>query len=384
MTTPLEVMRTLAGTEWSSGPATGAVREWVEFLATIYPERASYVRQAEHDYLAWCGLTVAYTTARCGIRPPDEFLLAMSWASWGTDARSNPQRGDIAVFAWSSGGHHVTEIDEVMSASQFRCFGGNQSHQVNDEPMPRASCIAVRRQPAATVPATPLPAPVPTPPTASNFNACVALVLVSEGGNDDDKRDPGGRTSRGITQAEWDKWRASGLNLPDDVWQAPQSQILIIYKQDYWDVLCCDQLPAGVDYAVFDFGVNSGNARAAKFLQAIVGADQDGEIGPDTIAATAKADPKTVINTLCANRMDFLRGLSTWSTFGRGWTARVSRVNVDAANMAARGKAPPDVPAPPKPPGNPPPPATAKTHPFDKLFGGDWQAGLNQMFGGKK
>jgi lysozyme family protein len=76
----------------------------------------------------------------------------------------------------------------------------------------------------AVVQPQPVPAPLRAP--SQRFATCVALVLRDEGGNDDDPRDPGGRTSRGIAQREWDVWRASHPGLPSDVWQAPQDQIL--------------------------------------------------------------------------------------------------------------------------------------------------------------
>jgi lysozyme family protein len=61
--------------------------------------------------------------------------------------------------------------------------------------------------------------------TAANFSRCLTLVLASEGGNDDDPDDPGGRTSRGITQREYDAYRKTRRNLPSDVWKASQSAI---------------------------------------------------------------------------------------------------------------------------------------------------------------
>jgi lysozyme family protein len=65
------------------------------------------------------------------------------------------------------------------------------------------------------------------------------------------------------------------------------------------DAMSCDELPSGVDYAVFDYGVNSGISRAAKVLQRLVGTDVDGEIGPNTIAATTTlpVDPKNAGRT---------------------------------------------------------------------------------------
>lgn len=242
--------------------------------------------------------------------------------------------------------------------------------------------MAIRRPPTPSGPTTPLPAPIPTPPTASNFNACVALVLISERGNDDDPNDPGGRTSRGITQKEWNGWRTFHPSLPSDVWQAPQDQIIAIYKTNYWDFFQSGVMPAGVDYTVFDTRIMSG--AGIRILQSVLDVDQDGEVGPDTLGAINNTDPKTLVNQYQDARLEYLKTLSGWSNYGHGWSARVARVRQDALGMVAKGKADPSTPAPPKPPGNPPPPPTVKTHPFDRLFGGDWQAGLNQMFGGKK
>ena len=44
-----------------------------------------------------------------------------------------------------------------------------------------------------------------------------------------------------------------------------------IYRARYWDALRCDELPAGLDYAVFDYGVNSGIGRAAKVMARLLG-----------------------------------------------------------------------------------------------------------------
>jgi uncharacterized protein (TIGR02594 family) len=205
--------------------------------------------------------------------------------------------------------------------------------------------------PPVVVPPVVPPAPPGTVPAGTDFDACLALVLKYEGGNDDDPRDPGGRTSRGILQSEWNVWRQTNAGLPEDVWQAPQSQVEAIYKQNYWNPLYCDSLPPGVDLATFDYGVNSGISRAAKTLQGIVGSGVDGEVGPDTIAAAAKADPVSVVSRMCDSRISFLQGLSTWGTFGKGWTSRVQDVRTHALAMASSAPQPklpqgPNIPAP--------------------------------------
>jgi lysozyme family protein len=82
---------------------------------------------------------------------------------------------------------------------------------------------------------------------------------------------------------------------------------------------------------VFDFGVNSGIFRAAKLLQLKVSAaSMDGHIGPKTLAKLnefiAKNSLTKLVDDYCNSRMEFLRGLSTFSTFGKGWTNRVRDV----------------------------------------------------------
>ena len=99
--------------------------------------------------------------------------------------------------------------------------------------------------------------------------------------------------------------------------------VRLIYRANYWDKVKGDELPSGVDFCVFDWAVNSGVSRASKALQRIVGVKDDGVIGPITIKETFKCDQNTVILNLTRVREDFYRGLSTFDTFGKGWTRRV-------------------------------------------------------------
>lgn len=166
-----------------------------------------------------------------------------------------------------------------------------------------------------------------------NFAAALKLVLRSEGGRVDDPLDPGGRTNEGITQATFNAWLSSHGSQQRDVFTITPDEVSAIYKARYWDAVDADNLPAGLDYALFDFAVNSGPAKAAMTLQGIVGVAEDGKIGPITLAAIAKERPTFLIPKLCAMRLGFLRKLSTWPHFGAGWTNRVNQVDVDAMNM---------------------------------------------------
>jgi lysozyme family protein len=228
---------------------------------------------------------------------------------------------------------------------------------------PKSKLMGIRRANAASAVVQPTPTPVAASLPSKDFTDCVALVLQYEGGNDDDPRDPGGRTSRGILQREWDVWRQTHPGLPSDVWQAPQDQIIAIYDEKYWEPLCCDSLPGGVDLAVFDYGVNSGIGRSAKVLQGFVGTDVDGEIGPKTIAATAQVNASSLINRICDERLTFLQGLGTWQTFGRGWTNRVQGVRHTALGLVGAAAPVPPTPAPVPPAPAPIPPAPAPVPP---------------------
>jgi lysozyme family protein len=89
-----------------------------------------------------------------------------------------------------------------------------------------------------------------------------------------------------------------------------------------------------VDYAAYDLAVNSGVGRAAKFLQEIAGVTVDGVLGPKSMGAIRECDPEQTAEAICDMRLDFLKRLPTFETFGKGWTIRVNDVRAKAAEMA--------------------------------------------------
>jgi lysozyme family protein len=114
----------------------------------------------------------------------------------------------------------------------------------------------------------------------------------------------------------------------------PLADAKAIYRASYWNALRCDELPAGLDYAVFDYGVNSGPGRAAKVLLRLLGLAASGPITDAVIACVRKTSPSTLIGELCDERMVFLKSLRTWPVFGAGWGRRVSEVRREALAMA--------------------------------------------------
>lgn len=166
-----------------------------------------------------------------------------------------------------------------------------------------------------------------------NFGAALAAVLHHEGGFVNHPADPGGMTNLGCTKRVWEEH--CGHEVDEKAMRAlTPADVSPIYKTKYWDKIKGDDLPAGVDYAVFDAAINSGPGRAAKWLQTAVGVVPDGGIGPKTLAAVA-AYPGDLIDDYSKLRLSFLTGLPTWPTFGRGWGRRVAEVEAAAKLMTS-------------------------------------------------
>ena len=166
----------------------------------------------------------------------------------------------------------------------------------------------------------------------SNFEQCFALVLRNEGGYVDNPADPGGATNLGCTKATWEAWVGHSVT-KDDIKALTPNDVMPLYKAKYWDTVKGDDLPMGVDYAVFDFAINSGPSRAAKTLQSVLGVAADGQIGPATLTALETANPRDVATSVCEARLAFLQSLPTYANFGKGWSRRVSEVEAEAFKM---------------------------------------------------
>ena len=166
----------------------------------------------------------------------------------------------------------------------------------------------------------------------SNFEECMARLLHHEGGYVDHPDDPGGETNLGVTRAVYEQY--AGRQVMDGEMEGlTHDDVYPIYKENYWDRVRGDDLPSGVDWAVFDWGVNSGTSRAAKALQRVVGVEQDGGIGPMTLQAVASVESAGIIDQLHYMREGFYRSLSTFDTFGRGWLRRNDETKEQALNL---------------------------------------------------
>lgn len=168
---------------------------------------------------------------------------------------------------------------------------------------------------------------------ADNFKKCLEIILHHEGGYVNHPKDPGGETNLGVTKRVYEEHGGT-----KDMKDLTVEDVAPIYKKGYWDKLKGDDLPSGLDLCVFDFGVNAGPGRAAKYLQNMIGTTPDGGIGPMTLEALAnyveeQGGIDEVIKNYQNERQKYYESLSTFSTFGKGWTRRVNETTETAIRM---------------------------------------------------
>lgn len=174
-----------------------------------------------------------------------------------------------------------------------------------------------------------------------NYDPALARLLAHEGGYTNHPSDPGGPTNFGITIVDYRKY-VKPEAVAADVSAMRLDEAKAIYRAKYWDAQRCDELPAGVDYAVFDYGVNSGIGRSGKVLRrALSLSDMTSKVNDEVISAACRADAKALIETICDERLRFLKSLTTWSTFGKGWGRRVAEVKAISLAMVAQETTPP-------------------------------------------
>ena len=156
-----------------------------------------------------------------------------------------------------------------------------------------------------------------------NLITCTNWILIHEGGYVNHPKDPGGATNKGVTQRVYDAYRTRKDKTLRSVKYIDDAEVIEIYKEQYWDKIAGNRLPSGADYAMYEFAINSGPVRAAKFAQEILGVTVDGVVGNVTIQAISDYGVQKFIQDLCHKRWKWLKTLRTYKTFGRGWTRRI-------------------------------------------------------------
>ncbi len=171
---------------------------------------------------------------------------------------------------------------------------------------------------------------------ALDYDECLARLFVHEGGYTNHPADPGGPTNFGITIYDYRKYVKANATVTD-VRAMKLDEAKAIYRTKYWAAQRCDDLPAGVDDSVFDYGVNSGIGRSGKVLRRVIGLPDNTSVVTDEVLTTVlKRDAKAIIAAINDERLRFLKSLKTWPVFGAGWSWRVAEVKAFSLLLAER------------------------------------------------
>jgi len=169
-----------------------------------------------------------------------------------------------------------------------------------------------------------------------NYQHCLEMILHHEGGYVNHPEDPGGITNLGVTKRVYEEWVGKKVT-EEKMKNLKVEDVAPIYNKNYWFRVKGNQLPSGLDLCVFDFGVNAGTGRAAKYLQKMVGATADGAIGPATLRAletyVAEVGLKGAIEQYQKDRLAYYKKLKHFKTFGKGWTRRTKETTAAAKKM---------------------------------------------------
>lgn len=148
-----------------------------------------------------------------------------------------------------------------------------------------------------------------------------------EGGYCWDAGDSGGPTKYGVTCYDLAAHRGQRMTSMS-AW-APIVRAMTlpeaeeIYRTRYAAPMRYDELPAGADAVVMDYGVNSGIGRSIPVAARITGTKSGStHMSDELVAAINRMDVDKFIDAMIAERLAFLHGLAIWRTFGGGWNAR--------------------------------------------------------------
>ena len=179
-----------------------------------------------------------------------------------------------------------------------------------------------------------------------NFDLALEKVLKYEGGFSNHPKDRGGSTNLGITlntlkdfYAEYDygDFSEDGQIDLDDLRMLTPELASPIYRKAYWAKMKLDTFPPGVDFLMFDFGVNSGPRNAIRILQKAINRytknpiDTDGALGPQTIERLNGIDPSLIVEAMLKERNIFYNKLivqnPSQEVFRNGWFNRLDNVS---------------------------------------------------------
>jgi lysozyme family protein len=160
------------------------------------------------------------------------------------------------------------------------------------------------------------------------------FILSWEGGFVNDPLDKGGATNKGVTIATWrrqgyDK-NHDGVIDVKDLKLISDADALKIMKKNYWDRWKADQIVSQPIANLLVDWVWSSGVWGIKIPQDMLGCKADGVVGPKTLQALNRQDPKKFFDRLKQRREQYLRDICkskpSQKRFLRGWLNRLNAI----------------------------------------------------------
>lgn len=343
------------------------ILQWPGIIAAKFPNAGglnSYCAQYTNDDIAWCGLFTGVCFSINGIMPVfgagdlQRFLWAQAWKGFGVRLDA-PRMGCVAVLARHVG-FYVGE-----EGGSYLILGGNQSDGVNIKRFAKGAIEEFRWPDAIAAQPSAIPL-VRASASSINLRRRMAKAIVDF----EARRDSQGRLEVYQLPAGdgGGTYEVAGINDRYHPTEAAHLAGLIgqgrydeaeTYVADfivaYTDVVSSWSDDAGVEFNQRDCAFNRGPTGAARIFQRALGVEEDGEVGPITLAASAASDAAILITRLRAARESYERnpvGRDETSQFWRGLVSRWNNVLTLARRFSA--EAPVEI-IPPQPSGKPMP-----------------------------
>lgn len=170
----------------------------------------------------------------------------------------------------------------------------------------------------------------------ANSNKLVPFILSWEGGFVNDPDDLGGTTNKGITIGAFRTYRQkNGLPRPttEDLRNISDLEWADVFKSMYWDRWKADQIKSqSVANILVDWVWVSGKY-GIEIPQKVLEVTSDGIVGPKTIDAVNKWEPKELFNAIKTERVAFIERIvksrPANAKFRQGWLNRINALKFE-------------------------------------------------------
>jgi lysozyme family protein len=182
----------------------------------------------------------------------------------------------------------------------------------------------------------------------ATYDAFLARMINKyEGGYGWDKGDPGGPTKYGITCYDLAEHRGQKMNSMAAWAPIVKSMTLAEAEAIYWTKygkwLRYDDLPAGVDVVMLDYGVNSGRGRPVTVARTLLKQPGPPMVDDALIKRINQSGPTWFIKAMDTERLGFMHRIkngAAWRQFGGGWGNRVNDLDLYALALAKKAPLP--------------------------------------------